>query len=330
MLIVFISKKNMKAIKVIEENLVISETPVPLPGDDEVLIKVKAAGINRADIAQRKGLYPPPPGASEILGLECSGIIETVGKNVSARQPGDEVIALLGGGGYGEYVTCPQFHTLHKPANLDWIEAASIPEVYATCWLNLFMEASMKEGDKVVFHAGASGIGTAGIQLAKAFRCESFVSAGSENKIDMCINLGASDGEVRSRDIFSKIKSWAPEGVDVILDPVGAEYFESNLNVLGIEGRLVIIGLMSGAQTNLNLGHLMIKRQKIIGSTIRARNVETKNIVMQELSQKVLPLFKSGELIPIIHETYPLSESEKAHEIMEANENIGKIILTLD
>jgi NADPH:quinone reductase-like Zn-dependent oxidoreductase len=192
------------------------------------------------------------------------------------------------------------------------------------------MEASMKEGDKVVFHAGASGIGTAGIQLAKAFGCESFVSAGSKNKIDMCINLGASDGEVRSRDIFSKIKSWAPEGVDVILDPVGAEYFESNLNVLGIEGRLVIIGLMSGAKTNLNLGHLMIKRQKIIGSTIRARNVETKNIVMEELSQKVLPLFKSGELIPIIHETYPLSESEKAHEIMEANENIGKIILTLD
>ena len=138
----------------------------------------------------------------------------------------------------------------------------------------------------------------------------------SKNKIDMCVNLGASDGEVRSRDIFSKIKSWAPEGVDIILDPVGAEYFESNLNVLGIEGRLVIIGLMSGAQTNLNLGHLMIKRQKIIGSTIRARNVETKNIVMEELSQKVLPLFKSGELIPIIHETYPLYESEKAHEIM--------------
>ena len=188
----------------------------------------------------------------------------------------------------------------------------------------------MKEGDKVVFHAGASGIGTAGIQLAKAFGCESFVSAGSKNKIDMCINLGASDGEVRSKDIFSKIKSWAPDGVDVILDPVGAEYFESNLNVLGIEGRLVIIGLMSGAQTNLNLGHLMIKRQKIIGSTIRARNVETKNIVMEELSQKVLPLFKSGELTPIIHETYPLSESKKAHEIMEANENIGKIILTLD
>ena len=251
----------MKAIEVINNRLEVRETSLPEVKDDEVLIKVKAAGLNRADIAQKNGLYPPPPGASEILGLECSGIIESVGKNVTSKKMGDEVIALLAGGGYAEYVACPEHHAIKKPMKLDWIEGASIPEVYATCWLNLFMEAGMKEGDKVVFHAGASGIGTAGVQLAKAFGCDSFVSAGSKEKIDFCLNLGASAGEIRSNDIFASIKNWSPEGADVILDPVGAEYFEKNLQVLGVEGRLVIIGLMGGAQSNLNLGHLIIKRQ---------------------------------------------------------------------
>lgn len=320
----------MQAIEVMEGNLVVSEIHKPEIKDDEILIKVKAAGLNRADIAQKKGFYPPPPGASEILGLECSGIVDSVGKNVTSKKPGDEVMALLGGGGYAEYVSCPEFHAIIKPQNLSWVEAASIPEVYATCWLNLFMEASMRAGDKVVFHAGASGIGTAGIQLAKAFKCESFVTAGSEEKIRRCIELGASDGEVRSKEPFSKIRSWAPQGVDIILDPVGANYFENNLGVLGIEGRLVLIGLMGGAETTINLGHLMIKRHKVIGSTIRARSVEKKNKVMEELKSKVLPLFETGELIPIVHKTFSLSECEIAHEVMESNENIGKLVLTLD
>ena len=320
----------MKAIEVVENNLIISELPIPELKDDEVLIQVKAAGLNRADLAQKKGHYPPPPGASEILGLECSGIIEGIGKKVTSKKVGDEVMALLGGGGYAEYVSCPEFHAINKPKNLDWVESASIPEVYATCWLNLFMEASMTKGEKVVFHAGASGIGTAGIQLAKAFGCESFVTAGSEDKIKKCIDLGASDGEVRSKDIFSKIHSWAPEGVHIILDPVGAEYFENNLGVLGIEGRLIIIGLMGGIETKVNLGHLMIKRQKIIGSTIRARSIDKKNQVMKDLSKKVIPLFESGELKPIVYKALPLSECNEAHAIMESNENIGKIILTLN
>ena len=320
----------MKAILVKNKKLGIEDTEIPPVKDDEVLIKVKAAGLNRADIAQKNGLYPPPPGASEILGLECSGIIEDIGKNVTSRKIGDEVIALLAGGGYAEYVTCPEYHAIPKPTKLNWIEGSSIPEVYATCWLNLFMEASMKKGDKIVFHAGASGIGTAGIQITKAFGCESFVSAGSQEKIDFCLNLGASAGEVRSNDIFQGIKDWSPEGVDIILDPVGAEYLERNLSVLSLEGRLVIIGLMGGAQTNINLGHLMIKRQKVIGSTIRARNLETKNKVMEELSNKVLPLFESGQLRPIVYKALPFADCEKAHAIMEANENIGKIILYLD
>ena len=321
---------NMKAVGIINKKLVVEETEKPIPKDDEVLIKVKAAGLNRADIAQKNGLYPPPPGASEILGLECSGIIEAVGTKVTSKKPGDEVIALLAGGGYAEYVACPEFHAIKKPISIDWFDAASIPEVYATCWLNLFIEASMQAGDKVVFHAGASGIGTAGVQLAKAFGCESFVSAGSKEKIEFCLNLGASSGEIRSEDIFTKIQAWAPQGVDIILDPVGANYFEKNLSVLGMEGRLVIIGLMGGVQSNINLGHLMIKRQRVIGSTIRARSKEIKNEVMKALEDKVLPLFDSGVLKPIVHQVLPLSDCTKAHEIMESNENIGKIILNLE
>ena len=320
----------MIAVKVVDKKLIITKANKPVPRDNEILIEIKAAGLNRADIAQKKGLYPPPPGASEVLGLECSGVVESVGKEVKSKKPGDEVMALLGGGGYAEYVSCHEFHAINKPKNLNWIEAASIPEVYATCWLNLFLEASMQQGDKVVFHAGASGIGTAGIQLANVFDCESFVTAGTEEKIKFCLNLGASDGEIRSNDIFSKIKEWAPGGVNIILDPVGGEYFERNLDVLSVEGKLIIIGLMGGAKANLNLGLLMVKRQKIIGSTIRARSNETKNIVMQELSEKVIPLFESGTLKPIIHETFYFSECNQAQEMMEANENIGKIILALD
>ena len=320
----------MKAVKVVDKKLIITKANKPVPRDNEILIKIKAAGLNRADIAQKNGLYPPPPGVSEVLGLECSGVVESVGKEVKSKKPGDEVMALLGGGGYAEYVTCHEFHAINKPKNLNWIEAASIPEVYATCWLNLFLEASMQQGDKVVFHAGASGIGTAGIQLANVFDCESFVTAGTEEKIKFCLNLGASDGEIRSNDIFSKIKEWAPGGVNIILDPVGGEYFERNLDVLSTEGKLIVIGLMGGAKANLNLGLLMVKRQKIIGSTIRARSNETKNIVMQELSEKVIPLFESGMLKPVIHETFYFSECNQAQEMMEANENIGKIILALD
>ena len=320
----------MKAVKVVDKKLIITKANKPVPRDNEILIKIKAAGLNRADIAQKNGLYPPPPGASEVLGLECSGVVESVGKEVKSKKPGDEVMALLGGGGYAEYVSCHEFHAINKPKNLNWIEAASIPEVYATCWLNLFLEASMQQGDKVVFHAGASGIGTAGIQLANVFDCESFVTASTEEKIKFCLNLGASDGEIRSNDIFSKIKEWAPGGVNIILDPVGGEYFERNLDVLSIEGKLIVIGLMGGAKANLNLGLLMVKRQKIIGSTIRARSNETKNIVMQELSEKVIPLFESGMLKPVIHETFYFSECNEAQEMMEANENIGKIILVLD
>ena len=320
----------MKAIEVVNKELILGDIEKPEPKENEVLIKVMAAGLNRADIAQKNGLYPPPPGASDILGLECSGVITEVGKEVTSRKPGDEVIALLAGGGYAEYVTCPEYLAIRKPLELDWAESASIPEVYATCWLNLFIEAQMREGDKVVFHAGASGIGTAGIQLAKAFGCKSFITAGTKKKVDFCLKLGASGGEIRSKSIFEKIKNWAPDGVDIILDPIGGEYFENNLSILGLEGRLIIIGLMGGASANINLGRLMMKRHKVIGSTIRARDLATKSKVMSDLENKVLPLFKKKQLKPIVHEVLAFSECQKAHRIMEANENIGKIILDLN
>lgn len=320
----------MKAIEVVNKELILGDIEKPEPKENEVLIKVMAAGLNRADIAQKNGLYPPPPGASDILGLECSGVITEVGKEVTSRKPGDEVIALLAGGGYAEYVTCPEHLAIRKPIELDWAESASIPEVYATCWLNLFIEAQMREGDKVVFHAGASGIGTAGIQLAKAFGCKSFITAGTKKKVDFCLKLGSSEGEIRSKSIFEKIKNWAPDGVDIILDPIGGEYFENNLSILGLEGRLIIIGLMGGASANINLGRLMMKRHKVIGSTIRARDLATKSKVMSDLENKVLPLFKKKQLKPIVHEVLAFSECQKAHRIMEANENIGKIILDLN
>jgi len=186
----------MKSIEVIDGKVALREAEMPLVGPCDILIKVKSTAVNRADLMQKKGLYPPPPGASEILGLECSGIVDAVGEKVTSRRVGDEVCALLAGGGYAEYVACPEFQAIPKPTNLNWEEASSLPEVYATCWLNLFIEGNLTNNNKVLFHAGASGIGTAGIQLCKAFNCESFVTAGNEEKIKYCMNLGASGGAV--------------------------------------------------------------------------------------------------------------------------------------
>ncbi len=319
----------MKSIEVIDGKVALHEAEMPLVGPYDILIKVKSTAVNRADLMQKKGLYPPPPGASEILGLECSGIVDAVGEKVTSRRIGDEVCALLAGGGYAEYVACPEFQAIPKPTNLNWEEASSLPEVYATCWLNLFIEGNLTNNNKVLFHAGASGIGTAGIQLCKAFNCESFVTAGNEEKIKYCMNLGASGGAVRGDKMFSEVQSWVPEGFDIILDPVGANYFEDNLKVLGLEGRLIIIGLMGGMEANINLGHLMMKRQRIIGSTIRARSEELKKIVMNELHEKVWPFIESNQIKPVIHEVLDISETEKAHQIMEDNQNIGKLVLSL-
>ena len=322
--------EKMKAIIVSDnKNLLWSEAKKPKILDHEVLIKIKATAVNRADVVQKNGFYPPPPGASEILGLECSGVIEAIGKNVKKRKVGEKVCALLAGGGYAQYASCPEQQAVPAPEGISLTEAASLPEVYATCWLNLFHEANMKEGDSVLIHAGASGIGTAAIQLCNIFNCKSFVTAGSSQKINYCINLGANNGSLRHEKPFEDIKKWEPDGIDIILDPVGGKYFEDNLNVLSMEGRLLLIGLMGGTKSQIDLGPILMKRQKIIGSTIRARSSFIKGKVMNDLHQKVWPYFKSKKLNPIIHKTMNIKEANKAHEVMEKNENIGKIVLEM-
>lgn len=321
----------MKAINILEnKELEWSETDLPSISDNDVLIKISATSVNRADVVQKNGLYPPPPGASNILGLECSGIIEKIGKNVKNRKVGEKVCALLAGGGYAEYVSCPEVQAIPIPEGISLIEASSLPEVYATCWLNLFLEANLTKGDKVLLHAGASGIGTAAIQLCKAFECESFVTAGTQEKINYCIDLGATNGALRTEEPFNKIKEWLPEGANIILDPVGGNYFENNINALSIEGRLVIIGLMGGVKSSINLGSVLMKRQKIIGSTIRARSISVKGKIMSDLYQHVWPFFKTKKIIPCVYTILDINDANKAHKVMEEDKNIGKIILEIN
>ena len=323
--------QKMKAIIVSEnQELIWSDTEKPEILDNEVLIKIKATAVNRADVVQKNGFYPPPLGASEILGLECSGIIEAIGKNVKKRKVGEQVCALLAGGGYAQYASCPEEQAIPTPEGISLTNSASLPEVFATCWLNLFHEANMQENDIVLLHAGASGIGTAAIQLCNLFNCKSFVTASTHEKISYCIKLGAENGSLRSNKPFDDVKNWAPDGVDIILDPVGGSYFQDNLNVLSIEGRLLLIGLMGGTKSEINLGQVLMKRQKIIGSTIRARSSIVKGKVMNDLLEKVWPHFKSKKIKPIIYKTMSIENANQAHEIMEKDENIGKLVLEIN
>ena len=323
--------KKMKAIIVSEnKELIWADSEKPKILDNEVLIKIKATAVNRADVVQKNGFYPPPLGASEILGLECSGIIEAIGKNVKKRKVGEQVCALLAGGGYAQYASCPEEQAIPTPEGISLTNSASLPEVFATCWLNLFHEANMKENDIVLLHAGASGIGTAAIQLCNLFNCKSFVTASTHEKISYCIKLGAENGSLRSNKPFDDVKNWAPDGVDIILDPVGGSYFQDNLNVLSIEGRLLLIGLMGGTKSEINLGQVLMKRQKIIGSTIRARSSIVKGKVMNDLLEKVWPHFKSKKIKPIIYKTMSIENANQAHEIMEKDENIGKLVLEIN
>ena len=323
--------KKMKAIIVSEnKELIWADSEKPEILDNEVLIKIKATAVNRADVVQKNGFYPPPLGASEILGLECSGIIEAIGKNVKKRKVGEQVCALLAGGGYAQYASCPEEQAIPTPEGISLTNSASLPEVFATCWLNLFHEANMQENDIVLLHAGASGIGTAAIQLCNLFDCKSFVTASTHEKISYCIKLGAENGSLRSNKPFDDVKNWAPDGVDIILDPVGGSYFQDNLNVLSIEGRLLLIGLMGGTKSEINLGQVLMKRQKIIGSTIRARSSIVKGKVMNDLLEKVWPHFKSKKIKPIIYKTMSIENANQAHEIMEKDENIGKLVLEIN
>jgi putative PIG3 family NAD(P)H quinone oxidoreductase len=319
----------MRVISVSETgDLLWTEAADLVPSPAEILIDVKATAINRADLMQRKGLYPPPPGAPETMGLECAGIVMAVGRDVTHHQVGDRVCALLAGGGYAEQAVVDQGSALKIPDNLDFEQAAAIPEVFATAWLNLFIEAALQPGERVVLHAGASGVGTAAIQLCHAFGSESFVTAGSASKIEACLKLGAKGGHNRRDGGFiDALRALWPQGADVILDPVGASYLAENLEALTLNGRLVLIGLMGGSRSEIDLAKLMMKRLRVVGSTLRARPLEEKASIMAELNQYVWPKISQGEVVPIIQQVFPIQSASAAHELMASDVTIGKVVL---
>ena len=309
-------------------SLQLVERPDEAPARGEVAIRVSAAGINRADLAQKAGFYPPPPGASEVLGLECSGVIESVGEGVEDLAVGQQVCALLSGGGYADRVLCPAPQVVPVPQGMGLVVAAGLPEVFATAWLNLFMEGQLRAGEKVLVHAGGSGVGTAAIQLCRAFDHPCFATAGSDAKIERCLKLGAAAGAVRGQqDWVEAVRVWAEQGVDLVLDPVGADYLAGNLQVMAVGGRLLLIALMGGSKAEVNLGLVLMKRLRLLGSTLRARSVAYKGRVMAELRAKVWPLLESGDIVPVIDRVLPWGEVEAAHSYMSDNSNFGKILL---
>jgi len=325
----------MKAIVVQSDQedrpLVWQDVPDPSYGPDEVLVHIHAAALNRADLMQRAGNYPPPPGAPDILGLEMAGEIVAVGNNVSDWQIGDRVCALLPGGGYAEQVNVPGQMLMPIPDDWSYEQAAAVPEVFLTAYVNLFMEGELQTGETVLIHGGASGVGTAAIQLARQAGCRVFTTAGTEEKIARCEPLGAELAiNYKQEDFAESIETYTNgEGVDVILDMVGAAYLERNLRLLKLRGRLVFISMLSGAKTEINLGALMGRRLRIIGSVLRSRSLAEKVEIKERFMAQFWPLLLNGTIHPIIDSVYPIEQADEAHQYMAKNKNIGKIILSV-
>ena len=296
----------MQAIKIQNDKLIWTSHPGPGPLQaDEVRIRVAWAGMNRADLVQRAGNYPPPPGASEVLGLEVSGWVEEVGTDVGRFAVGDEVCALLAGGGYAEQVVVSELQVLPVPQGLSLREAAALPEVFATAWLNLYMEARLQPGERVLLHAGASGVGTAAIQLCREFGNPCFVTVGNPEKVEYCKSLGADAGWNRHDGSFVEaVKAWG--GADVILDPVGGDYISQDQAVLNLDGRLVLIGLMGGRRAELDLGLMLVKRQRLIGSTLRSKSPQAKGAILDELYRQVWSHLSSGKIRALIDAEWPI------------------------
>lgn len=316
----------MKALQGVEGQVLWQESSRPVCDAGQIRIKVAAAGLNRADLLQRAGLYPPPPGVTEVLGLECAGVVSEVGAG-SAWQVGDRVCALLAGGAMAEEVVVDSRHVLPVPEGLSMAEAAAIPEVYATAWLNLFQLGHLKPGEKVLLHAGASGVGSAAIQLCKAFGNPCWVSVGSKERLDYCVGLGAQGGAIRSESVDS-LKDFAP--FDVVLDPVGASYTSLNLRILGTDGRLVLIGLMGGRKAELDLALVLGKRIQLLGSTLRTRDDQFKADLISDLGQQVWPLFTEKRLNPQVVKTFPIADAQTAFDELAGNQIAGKLVLIVD
>jgi putative PIG3 family NAD(P)H quinone oxidoreductase len=312
------------------EALVLEERPVPTPGEGELLIRVRAAGVNRPDVMQRKGLYPPPPGASDIPGLEIAGEIAALGPGIKRWKEGDRVMALVSGGGYAEYCLAYASHTLAVSA-LPLEEAAAVPETFFTVWHNVFERGGLKSGETFLVHGGSSGIGTTAIQLAKQFGATVFATAGSDEKCEACRKLGADLAiNYKSEDFVAACKKATDgKGVDLVLDMVGGDYIERNYEAAAVEGRIVQIAFQGGPKSTVNFMRMMLKRLHHTGSTLRSRSVADKGAIARAVEEKVLPLLANGKVKPLLYKTFPLKDAAAAHSLMESSRHIGKIVLTV-
>jgi NADPH:quinone reductase len=325
----------MKAIEIATpggpEQLRLTTRPMPQPGDGEVLIRVAAAGVNRPDVVQRQGHYPPPPGASDLPGLEVAGTVTALGPDVTRVSLGDEVTALRSGGGYAEYAVAAAPLCLPIPAGLSMVESAALPENYFTVWTNLFERGGCRAGEDVLIHGGTSGIGTTAIQLAKAFGARVFATAGTHAKARFCESLGAVRGiDYRTEDFVEIVKNATDgKGVAVILDMVAGTYVQRNIEAAAVEGRIVVIAVQAGARAEIMMNKLMIKRLTLTGSTLRPRTVAQKAAVAEGVRKNVWPLLAARRVRPIIHASFPLAEAAEAHRLMESSSHIGKIMLTV-
>ncbi|MBE0436652.1 MAG: NAD(P)H-quinone oxidoreductase [Methylomicrobium sp.] len=322
----------MQAIEIVAPGkLVATRRPLPMPLVDEVLIRVEAAGVNRPDIMQRQGLYPPPPGASDIPGLEVAGTIAALGNEVRHLQLGDRVCALVTGGGYAQYCTAAAELCLPIPNGMTAIQAAGLPETFFTVWSNLFDRAGLQPGETLLVHGGGSGIGVTAIQMAKAFGAHVFVTTGSAHKCAFCLELGADAAiNYREQDFVEEVSALTSgKGVDVILDMIGGDYFPRNLKCMAFDARLVQIAVQGGPKAEINLLQVFLKRLTITGSTLRARDNAFKAAIARKLREHVWPLLESGDIHPVIDTVLPLVEAAGAHALMESSRHIGKIILTV-
>ena len=313
------------------EVLVVAERPKPAPVAGEVLIKVAAAGVNRPDVMQRMGNYPPPPGVTDIPGLEVAGTIEQVGADVGDWRVGDRVCALLAGGGYAEYCAVPAPQCLPVPKNLDFVQAAALPETYFTVWTNVFDRGRLKPGESLLVHGGTSGIGTAAIPMAHALGSRVFATAGSAEKCAACERLGAERGvNYKTEDFVAIVKQLTGgKGVDVVLDMVGGDYFPRNIDALATDGRHVSIATLNGMQATFNIFTMMRKRLTLTGSTLCISPVAEKGAIAAALKQHVWPLVEAGTIAPVVHATFPLADAAGAHRLMESGTHVGKLVLVV-
>jgi putative PIG3 family NAD(P)H quinone oxidoreductase len=312
--------------------LVRADVPDPVPGEGEVLVEVAAAGVNRADVLQRQGFYDPPPGTSPYPGLECSGRISALGPGVSGWAVGDEVCALLTGGGYAQKVAVPAGQLLPVPAGMDLVDAAALPEAACTVWSNVFMVAHLRPAETLLVHGGSSGIGTMAIQLAKAVGARVAVTAGGPQKLARCKELGADILiDYREQDFVEELRAaTGGAGADVILDIIGAKYLARNIAALAVNGRLAIIGLQGGVKAEVNLGALLSKRAAVTATTLRARPQGEKAAIVASVREHVWPLVEAGRVRPVVHAVFPMSDAAEAHRVMEASTHVGKLLLTTD